>query len=104
LENTKRTIGLQVRQQFLNVTNGIALIKAQKQALTTSKSQLDSTILGRDVGVRVEVDVLNAQQQYFAARRDLAQAYYSYLMSRLRLKAEVGELDEEVLQEINGLL
>jgi outer membrane protein len=104
LENTKRTIGLQVRQQFLNVTNGIALIKAQKQALTTSKSQLDSTILGRDVGVRVEVDVLNAQQQYFAARRDLAQAYYNYLMSRLRLKAEVGELDEEVLQEINGLL
>lgn len=104
LENTKRTIDVQVRQQYLNVTNGIALIKAQKQALTTSKSQLDSTVLGKEVGIRTEVDVLNAQQQYFSARRDLAQAYYTYLMSRLRLKAEVGELDEEVVKEINVLL
>ncbi|SDG93183.1 outer membrane protein [Nitrosomonas sp. Nm132] len=104
LENVRRTIGLQVRQQYLNVTNGIALIKAQKQALTTSKSQLDSTVLGQEVGVRTEVDVLNAQQQFFSARRDLAQAYYTYLMSRLRLKAEAGELDEDVLKEINALL
>ena len=56
------------------------------------------------MGVRTEVDVLNAQQQYFSARRDLAQAYYNYLLSRLRLKAEVGELDEEELKEINALL
>ncbi|HMV13583.1 MAG TPA: TolC family protein, partial [Nitrosomonas sp.] len=74
------------------------------QALTSSKSQLDSTLLGQEVGVRTEVDVLNAQQQLFSARRDLVQAYYNYLMARLRLKAEVGELDEEVLQEINALL
>lgn len=104
LESARRNVGLQVRQQYLNVTNGIALIKAQKQALTTSKSQLDSTMLGQEVGVRTEVDVLNAQQQFFSARRDLAQAYYTYLMSRLRLKAEVGELDEEELKEINALL
>ncbi|HMW69879.1 MAG TPA: TolC family outer membrane protein [Nitrosomonas sp.] len=104
LENIRRTIGLQVRQQYLNVTNGIAQVKALKQALTSSKSQLDSTLLGQEVGVRTEVDVLNAQQQLFSARRDLVQAYYNYLMARLRLKAEVGELDEEVLQEINALL
>lgn len=104
LENIRRTTGLQVRQQYLNVTNGIAQVKALKQALTSSKSQLDSTLLGQEVGVRTEVDVLNAQQQFFSARRDLVQAYYNYLMSRLRLKAEVGELDEEVLQEINTLL
>lgn len=104
LENVRRTIDLQVRQQYLNVTNGIALIKAQRQAMTTSKSQLDSTILGKEVGIRTEVDVLNAQQQYFSARRDLAQAYYVYLLSRLRLKAETGELDEQVLSEIDALL
>ncbi len=104
LENIRRTTGLQVRQQYLNVTNGIAQVKALKQALTSSKSQLDSTLLGQEVGVRTEVDVLNAQQQLFSARRDLVQAYYNYLMARLRLKAEVGELDEEVLQEINALL
>lgn len=104
LENTRRTVGLQVRQHYLNVTNGIAQVKALKQALTSSRSQLDSTILGQEVGVRTEVDVLNAQQQYFSARRDLAQAYYNYLLSRLRLKAEVGELDEEELKEINAFL
>lgn len=104
LENVRRNVGLQIRQQFLNVTSGIAQVKALKQALTSSQSQLDSTILGMEVGVRTEIDVLNAQQQYFAARRDLAQAYYTYLISRLRLKAETGELDEEVLTEINELL
>lgn len=104
LENIRRTTGLQVRQQYLNVTNGIAQVKALKQALASSKSQLDSTLLGQEVGVRTEVDVLNAQQQFFSARRDLVQAYYNYLMARLRLKAEAGELDEEVLQEINTLL
>lgn len=104
LENVKRTIALQVRQNYLNVTNGIAQIKALKQALTSSRSQLDSTILGQEVGVRMEIDVLNAQQQYFSARRDLAQAYYDYLMSRLQLKAEVGDLDEDDLLEINALL
>lgn len=104
LENVRRNVGLQVRQHYLNVTNGIAQVKALKQALTSSRSQLDSTILGQEVGVRTEIDVLNAQQQYFAARRDLVQAYYTYLLSRLRLKAEAGELDESVLEEINALL
>ncbi len=104
LETTRRNIALQIRQQYLNVTNGIAQVKALKQALISSKSQLDSTILGQQVGVRTEVDVLNAQQQMYSARRDLAKAYHSYLMSRLRLNAEAGELDEETLTQINAML
>jgi outer membrane protein len=104
LENTKRNIILQVRQQYLNVTNGIAQINALKQALKSSQTQLDSTALGQQVGVRTEVDVLNAQQQTFAAKRDLAKAYHSYLMARLRLSAEAGELDEDRLLQINAML
>lgn len=104
LENTKRNIILQVRQQYLNVTNGIAQINALKQALKSSQTQLDSTVLGQQVGVRTEVDVLNAQQQMFAAKRDLAKAYHSYLMARLRLSAEAGELDEDRLLQINAML
>ncbi|WP_090628883.1 TolC family outer membrane protein [Nitrosomonas marina] len=104
LENTRRDMMLQVRQQYLNVTNGIAQVKALKQALVSSQTQLDSTMLGQEVGVRTEVDVLNAQQQFYSARRDLAKAYHGYLMSRLRLSAEAGELDEEVLQQINTML
>ncbi len=104
LEDTRRQNALQVRQQYLNVTNGIAQVRALEQALVSSQSQLDSTMLGQEVGVRTEVDVLNAQQQLYSARRDLAKAYHSYLMSRLRLSAEAGELDEEVLQQINAML
>ncbi len=104
LENAHRNTVLQVRQHYLNVTNGIAQVKALTQALVSSKTQLDSTMLGQEVGVRTEVDVLNAQQQFYSARRDLAKAYHGYLMSRLRLSAEAGELDEEVLQQINAML
>lgn len=104
LETTRRNITLQIRQQYLNVTNGIAQIKALKQALLSIQTQLDSTILGQQVGVRTEVNVLNAQQQMYSAKRDLAKAYHSYLMARLRLSAEAGELDEDTLTQINAML
>lgn len=104
LNNTRRNSVLQVSQQYLNVTNGIAQVKALKQAVVSSQSQLDSTKLGQEVGVRTEVDVLNAQQLFYSARRDLAQARYNLLMSRLRLEAEAGELDEEDLSQINSVL
>lgn len=104
LETTRRNITLQIRQQFLNVTNGIAQVKALAQALKSIQSQVDSTMLGQQVGVRTEVDVLNAQQQLYAAKRDLAKAYHAYLMARLRLSAEAGELDEDALIQINAML
>jgi outer membrane protein len=104
LNNTRRNSVLLVSQQYLNVTNGMAQVRALQQAVISSRSQLDSTRLGRDVGVRTEVDVLNAQQLFFSARRDLAQARYNLLMSRLRLEAEAGELDEDDVRQINEVL
>jgi outer membrane protein len=104
LENTQRAVAQSVRQQFLNVTSGIAQVKALEQALTSTQSQLDSTILGRDVGVRTSVDVLNAQQQVFQTRRDLQQARYAYLLNTLRLKSAAGLLDEKDVAEVNRAL
>ena len=104
LNNTRRNSALQVSQQYLNVTSGIAQVKALKQAVVSSQSQLDSTILGLKVGVRTEVDVLNAQQLFYSARRDLAQAHYNLLVSKLRLEAEAGELDEDDLIQVNDML
>jgi outer membrane protein len=104
LENTQRAVAQSVRQQFLNVTSGIAQVKALEQALTSTQSQLDSTILGRDVGVRTSVDVLNAQQQVFQTRRDLQQARYNYLMNTLRLKSAAGLLAEADVAEVNRAL
>jgi outer membrane protein len=104
LENTQRSVAQAVRANFLNVTNGIAQVAALEQALVSTQSQLDSTILGRDVGVRTSVDVLNAQQQVFQTRRDLQQARYNYLLNTLRLKAAAGQLDEDDVAEVNRAL
>ena len=95
LESARRNAALNTRQSFLGVTSGIAQVKALESAVTSSQSQLDSTRLGQEVGVRTGVDVLNAQQQLYSARRDLAQARYNYILSHLRLLAASGQLDEE---------
>jgi outer membrane protein len=104
LENTQRGVLQAVRVNFLNVTSGIAQVRALEQALASTQSQLDSTILGRDVGVRTSVDVLNAQQQLFQTRRDLQQARYNYLLSTLRLKAAAGTLTEADVEAVNRTL
>jgi outer membrane protein len=104
LENAQRSTAQSVRQNFLNVTSGIAQVQALEQALTSTQSQLDSTILGRDVGVRTSVDVLNAQQQVYQTRRDLQQARYNYLLNTLRLKAAAGQLAEGDVQDVNRAL
>jgi len=104
LENARRAAELATRQSFLGVANGVAQVKALQAALVSSQSSLDSTRLGREVGVRTQVDVLNAQQQLFSTRRDLAQATYNYLLSLLRLKGAVGTLAEDDLVKINAWL
>jgi outer membrane protein len=104
LENAQRTVAQSVRASFLNVTSGVSQVHALEQALVSTQSQLDSTILGRDVGVRTSVDVLNAQQQVFQTRRDLQQARYNYLLNTLRLKAAAGQLDEDDVAEVNRAL
>jgi len=103
-KNSRRNTALQVSQQYLNATNGTALVRALRQAVISSQSQFESTKLGQEVGIRTEVDVLNAQGLYSIARRDLARAYYNFFMSRLRLKAEAGELEEEDVRQINEAL
>ncbi len=104
LESVERSVAQSVRQNFLNVTSGIAQVKALEQALASTQSQLDSTILGRDVGVRTSVDVLNAQQQVYQTRRDLQQARYNYLLNTLRLKAAAGQLAEADVEDVNRAL
>lgn len=104
LENTRRTAELLARQNFLGVTSGIAQVKALEAGVMSSESALASTRLGREVGVRTQVDVLNAQQQVFSARRDLARAKYDYIMSTIRLKSAVGRLSEQDIVAINAWL
>jgi outer membrane protein len=104
LDNTRRSAALGARQAYLGVTNGMAQVKAFEQALVSSQSALESNKLGYEVGVRINIDVLNAQQQLYATRRDLAKSRYDTLIAQLRLKAAAGSLGEEDVQAINALL
>jgi len=104
LDNARRNVELQTRQAYLGVVNGIAQVQALQQALKSSESLLEASKLGHEVGVRTNLDVLNAQQQAYSTRRDLYQAEYNYLISQLRLKAAVGGLAEEDLGKVNRAL
>jgi outer membrane protein len=104
LENARRTAALSARQSYLGVTNGTAQVKALDQALVSSQSSLDSNKLGYEVGVRINIDVLNAQQQLFSTKRDLSKARYDTIMAGLRLRAAAGTLGEEDVQRVNALL
>jgi outer membrane protein len=104
LENVRRTVALQTRQAFLGVTSGLGQVSALRQAVGSTELQLESTKLGQEVGVRTAVDVLNAEQQLAAAKRDLAQAIYNTVLSQLKLKAAVGKLAEADLKDVNTFL
>ena len=104
LESARRNVTLQTSQAYFGVVNGMAQVRALQQALTSSTSVLEATKTGQEVGVRTNLDVLNAQQQLYATRRDLYQAEYNYLGSKLRLKAAAGTLDEADLSNVNQVL
>ncbi|GBL44255.1 type I secretion outer membrane protein, TolC precursor [Sulfuriferula multivorans] len=104
LEDARRQVDLNTSQAYLGVTSGEAQVKALEQALISSQTSLDSTRLGFEVGVRTTVDVLNAQQQLYSAKRDLAAARYNYILSGLRLKAAAGTLSEMDLGEVDKWL
>ncbi|MEO8332779.1 MAG: TolC family outer membrane protein [Gallionella sp.] len=101
LENAKRNVATQTRQAYLGVASGMAQVQALQQALASSENVLQASKLGQEVGVRTNLDVLNAQQQLYATRRDLYQSKYNYFVSQLRLKAAVGALGEEDLSKVN---
>jgi outer membrane protein len=101
LENARRTAALAARQAYLGVVNGVSQVGALEQALVSSQSALDSNKLGYEVGVRINIDVLNAQQQLYSTERDLAVARYNTITTQLKLKAAAGSLREEDLEQVN---
>lgn len=104
LDNARRQSTLSARQAFLGVVSGDAQVKALEQALVSSESQLKSTKLGLEVGVRTRVDVLNAQQLVYSTQRDLASARYQTLLAGLQLKAAAGTLGVDDLKALDALL
>ena len=104
LEATRRNAAQSARQSYLGVNSGLAQVKALEAAEISSQSALESNKLGYQVGVRINIDVLNAQRQLYSTRRDLSRARYDTIMNGLRLKAASGSLREEDLVPVNNLL
>lgn len=104
LETARRTAAQNARQAYFGVTSGLAQVRALEAAEISSLSSLRSNQLGYEVGVRINIDVLNAQQQLYVTQRDLAKARYDTLMNSLRLKSAAGTLQEQDLVQINTLL
>lgn len=104
LDYARRTAAQNARQAYFGVTSGLAQVRALQAAEVSSQSALASNNLGYQVGVRINIDVLNAQQQLYSTQRDLARARYDTLLNGLRLKSAAGALTEDDLMRINALL
>lgn len=104
LENERRNAEQSARTAFLNVLTGLSQVKAYEAAEKSSRLALESNLLGYEVGVRINIDVLNAQQQLFTTQRDLSKARYDTLINSLKLKSTTGSLSEADIDEISRLL
>lgn len=104
LEATRRNVAQGTRTAFFGVVSGQGQINALQAAEASSQSALDANKLGYQVGVRINIDVLNSQSQLFQTKRDLAKARYDVLVGGLRLRQASGTLKAEDLQGVNALL
>jgi outer membrane protein len=104
LENARRNSDQGARQAFLGLKSSSEQARALEAAVASSRLALESNLLGYQVGVRINVDVLNAQQQVFSTLRDLARARYDVLLNELRLKSVAGSLTGADVAAVNALL
>jgi outer membrane protein len=104
LAAAQRDARLQAQDAYLALKTGIARVAALEQAQRSAATALEATTLGRDVGTRTELDVLDAQQRLYAAQLDLAQARHDVLTGRIRLAAVAGSLNEGDLAALNAQL
>ena len=103
LETARRQAATDARVAFVGIEGGLSQIEALTSAVESGKAAVKGNQVGYKVGIRINIDVLNTEQQLFAAQRDLAKARYDTLLEGLKLKAAAGILAEQDLIEINQL-
>jgi outer membrane protein len=104
LDAARRAVTQATRQAYSTLRSGAAQVKALEAAEASSQLALEATQLGYRVGIRVNVDVLNAQSQLYQTRRDLARARYDVLLATLRLRQAAGQLTPSDVLAIDRLL
>jgi outer membrane protein len=104
LDAAQRNVAQGTRASYFGVVSGLGQVKALEAAEASSQSALDANKLGYQVGVRINIDVLNSQSQLYQTKRDLAKARYDVLVGGLKLRQASGTLKSEDLQGVNALL
>lgn len=104
VEAAKRAVSQATRAAFFGVQSGKGQAQALEAAELSSQSALEANKLGYQVGVRINIDVLNAQSQLFQTKRDLAKARYDVLVGHLKLRQASGKLSVDDLKAINALI
>ena len=105
LTASKRDTDLQVREQYLNVQSGLAQVHALEHLVLTNRKKLESSQLGQQVGVRSNLDVIDAQKTLAESEQQLAKARYDYLQAQLALAQAAGQLQSgAALQQINAAI
>ena len=104
LDAAQRNVAQGTRSAYFGVVSGLGQVKALEAAEASSQSALDANKLGYQVGVRINIDVLNSQSQLFQTKRDLAKARYDVLVGGLKLRQANGSLKSDDLQSVNALL
>ncbi|MFG6443302.1 TolC family outer membrane protein [Roseateles sp. LKC17W] len=104
LDFARRSVAEATRRAFFGVQSLKAQVAAYEAAESSTKLALEATQLGYKVGVRVNLDVLNAQTQLYSTQRDLAKARYEVVVTGLKLRQASGQLRAEDLSAVNSLL
>jgi outer membrane protein/protease secretion system outer membrane protein len=104
LEALRRDLGVRVHKEYRGVSEGVLRVRALEQAARSAEQMMKSTQMSFKAGSRTQLDVLNAQQQYTLALRDLAQGRFVYLMSKVRLSSIVGDDAVASVGEVNNYL
>ncbi|MFT6449700.1 MAG: outer membrane protein [Oleispira sp.] len=104
LDLQQRTVKNNIRSLYRKVQTDVLTVKARNRATVSSRSALEATETGYQVGTRNIVEVLNAQRNLFSAQRDYANARYDYIIDLLNLKFFAGSLAEADIQALNAWL
>lgn len=104
LSDKQRTVSNDIRKYFNEITNGIARLDAKLQAVKSNEIAVIGTLKGYESGMRSNVEVLNAQEKLFSAKRELSQERYKFIYNRLMLRQTAGILSEADLNDINRVL
>jgi outer membrane protein len=104
LEATRRQVAQATRAAYFGLVSGQGQVRALEAAEASSQSALEANRLGYQVGVRINIDVLNSQSQLFQTKRDLAQARYNVLLGQLRLRQANGTLTADDLARLSQVV